>query len=583
MKIIFFDTETTGLAKSDSASYTDIDNWPRLVQIAWIVCDEKQKIISKGDYIVKPCGYVIPKSSSKVHGITHDNALVHGILIEDVLSKFLKAIKNVDAIVGHNIDFDINVIKCEMYRLSLPTYYLNNPIKIDTMITGTEVCKIRNNRYGYRYPKLSELYSKLFSKTFENAHNAYADIDATFKIFWELVNRGYINKEEYPFLLTKEEKISIAANYNKQAIEIIWGTRRGSREEAEKLYIKSAKLGNTESMYKIALFNMGGRFVALRTDYDTAIKWLKEIIRLYESGQDTYNGHYYKDALKSLVSIYQKINDYTNLRKYQVLLDDETDRQMKEIIANAYKTKENLYNLYLCYSEGNNGFTKDKAKAESILLEAIEKGYRNFYWTYTQHLINKKDPQYFYYLLEDIKDTELALEEEYKLLSYSHNTKTAEYMRRTHKDFWLTKKYRLVAEGYLTGFGVEYNVDKGIEYIQKALRCDSTDYKTSFLLARVMNGEFGNTNINFDRSIRQLESLPINYMDEKIVWAHLGDSYFGKGLSYFFKAKSCYNKYPDIETYKSPLRSKYKKVCLIINLSALISFVLFIIALFCIH
>lgn len=37
MKYLFIDTETTGLPKEYDAPYTDIDNWPRLVQLAWIV------------------------------------------------------------------------------------------------------------------------------------------------------------------------------------------------------------------------------------------------------------------------------------------------------------------------------------------------------------------------------------------------------------------------------------------------------------------------------------------------------------------------------------------------------------------
>ena len=52
MKLLFFDTETTGLPKSDTASYNDIDNWPRLVQLAWIICDENKKIISSGDFLI---------------------------------------------------------------------------------------------------------------------------------------------------------------------------------------------------------------------------------------------------------------------------------------------------------------------------------------------------------------------------------------------------------------------------------------------------------------------------------------------------------------------------------------------------
>ena len=36
---LFFDTETTGLPRSWKAPITDSNNWPRLVQIAWLVFD----------------------------------------------------------------------------------------------------------------------------------------------------------------------------------------------------------------------------------------------------------------------------------------------------------------------------------------------------------------------------------------------------------------------------------------------------------------------------------------------------------------------------------------------------------------
>jgi hypothetical protein len=49
----------------------------------------------------------------------------------------------------------------------------------------TNFCAIQGP-YGYKWPKLSELYFKLFQSNFEEAHNAAADIKATAKCFWEL-------------------------------------------------------------------------------------------------------------------------------------------------------------------------------------------------------------------------------------------------------------------------------------------------------------------------------------------------------------------------------------------------------------
>jgi len=46
---LFFDTETTGLPKSWKAPVTDLNNWPRLVQLAYLQYDKDGTMISGGD------------------------------------------------------------------------------------------------------------------------------------------------------------------------------------------------------------------------------------------------------------------------------------------------------------------------------------------------------------------------------------------------------------------------------------------------------------------------------------------------------------------------------------------------------
>ena len=50
---LFFDTETTGLPKDWKAPISDLDNWPRLVQIAWSHYDSSGNEISNNSYIIK--------------------------------------------------------------------------------------------------------------------------------------------------------------------------------------------------------------------------------------------------------------------------------------------------------------------------------------------------------------------------------------------------------------------------------------------------------------------------------------------------------------------------------------------------
>ena len=44
---LFFDTETTGLPKRWNAPVTDLENWPRLVQLAWIMYDDRGNMLEK--------------------------------------------------------------------------------------------------------------------------------------------------------------------------------------------------------------------------------------------------------------------------------------------------------------------------------------------------------------------------------------------------------------------------------------------------------------------------------------------------------------------------------------------------------
>ncbi len=186
---LFIDTETTGLPKVRKASYKDTTNWPRLVQVAWILSDENFNIISKNSFIIKPT-FIIPFEASLVHKITTDKALNLGSPIESVLQLLQNEINDCSNIVAHNLQFDLNVIACELYRAGINSDILDKK-HICTMEETTNYCAI-TGKYGFNWPKLSELHRKLFNYDFEEAHNASVDIDATFKCFKELATKNII-------------------------------------------------------------------------------------------------------------------------------------------------------------------------------------------------------------------------------------------------------------------------------------------------------------------------------------------------------------------------------------------------------
>ena len=195
---LIFDTETTGLPKRWNAPLTESENWPRCVQIAWQVHDIKGSIISHEDYLIQPNGFTIPFDSEKVHGISTALAKNKGVPIEKVLENFKNVINQVEFLVGHNISFDRNIMGAEYLRVGLKDALEGKAI-IDTCTEETALlCKLSGGRGGkFKLPTLSELYYHLFKKNFEEAHNATSDVEATTRVFFELLRNGLINPEAF--------------------------------------------------------------------------------------------------------------------------------------------------------------------------------------------------------------------------------------------------------------------------------------------------------------------------------------------------------------------------------------------------
>ena len=186
---LFFDTETTGLPRNWKAPVTDLNNWPRMIQIGWILSENGNRI-DTGSFIIKPENYIIPSEASRVHGITTEKAIAEGVDLENLLKKFNNLIEQSNYIVAHNIDFDKMILGAELLRKGVESDFERLP-KICTMKSSTNYCRIPGN-YGYKWPTLSELHINLFGNDFAGAHDAFADIDATEKCFWELKKRGVI-------------------------------------------------------------------------------------------------------------------------------------------------------------------------------------------------------------------------------------------------------------------------------------------------------------------------------------------------------------------------------------------------------
>jgi DNA polymerase III epsilon subunit-like protein len=177
MKLLIFDTETTGLPRSREPSAKGPKNWPHIVSISWVILNvDTNTIEKKNSYIVKPLGWTIPEDSVRIHGITQERATKEGADLAKVIGEFLG--ESADVLVAHNIEFDYNVLHNAIHwDLELPFGSLYKKL-VCTMELSRNICKLRTAYGSYKSPKLSELYEYVFKRqpNKESLHSSMYDV-----------------------------------------------------------------------------------------------------------------------------------------------------------------------------------------------------------------------------------------------------------------------------------------------------------------------------------------------------------------------------------------------------------------------
>jgi DNA polymerase III epsilon subunit-like protein len=188
--ILFLDTETTGLPSRWNAPYNE---WPRMVSLAYMLCEEDGKVIDQMELIINPDGYTIPKEASDIHGITQVIAEQQGNYLKLVLIKLLTLVEIADLIVFHNQSFDVGIITGEQMRMGFgKSEYISSqkPKIFCTKEASTNILKIPGSRGGYKWPSLAELCAFCGVEN-KGAHNAMNDVEATKECYFYMVNKGY--------------------------------------------------------------------------------------------------------------------------------------------------------------------------------------------------------------------------------------------------------------------------------------------------------------------------------------------------------------------------------------------------------
>ena len=195
MKVLVFDTETTGLPTERNASYMETEKWPHIVQISFILYDtDKGSILVAHDHIIQlPDDVIISAESERIHGISHSRCRRQGVPISVALKEFGECQLKADRLVAHNMSFDKRVILAACRREGVHQHFFSSARVMPEYCTmkrtkDIPVVVASNSRGVYnKFPTLTELHRHLFNGASpRGTHDAFADILICLRCYVEL-------------------------------------------------------------------------------------------------------------------------------------------------------------------------------------------------------------------------------------------------------------------------------------------------------------------------------------------------------------------------------------------------------------
>ena len=201
MKLLFFDTETTGVKPGS------------ICQLSYILVNtstKPQKTIGKNIFFTVD---EMEPEAERIHGFSLEKLyeLSEGMYFEDLYADFINDFLEADFIIGHNVQFDIKFLKHEL--LGLGEFFEPNNV-FCTMKYYKDICKILRPTGDYKNPKLEEVIkhlnitdseiSETANKYFQgsgNYHDARLDTAATYLTVINVIKKGLIPRNYFTKLL----------------------------------------------------------------------------------------------------------------------------------------------------------------------------------------------------------------------------------------------------------------------------------------------------------------------------------------------------------------------------------------------
>lgn len=203
--IFTFDTETTGLlnyALKAEDGGTDIahPNQPHIVQLAATLCNAKGEELETLNVLIKPDetwlpdenGDIIHPKAQEVHGYSIERLEAEGMPIVEALELFNAMKAKCTKRIGFNVSFDKQMLASVAMRAGIE--HESKQPSICVMRAAGAIMKMAPTdrmmaagRKGNKPPKLTEAYEHFFGEPLVKAHDALADVRATTRIYFKIL------------------------------------------------------------------------------------------------------------------------------------------------------------------------------------------------------------------------------------------------------------------------------------------------------------------------------------------------------------------------------------------------------------
>ena len=184
-RYLIYDTETSGFPTNKLAANDPKQAW--IVQFAGRLINEDGKTLMIANIVQHSAGRSIHPKTTEIHGYVVEECDRIGLEALDFRDVILTMFQQCDIAICHNVNFDGKMLDLlgQCYSdLTLIDNVRSTPT-FCTMVNTTEFCGLtQKNGRTPKWPKLEELYSILHDgKEFDNAHDALADVNATYDCF----------------------------------------------------------------------------------------------------------------------------------------------------------------------------------------------------------------------------------------------------------------------------------------------------------------------------------------------------------------------------------------------------------------